>query len=380
MAIPSFSPRNQWRQFDGVLLVTVFLLLGLGLLVLYSASRPLATLAEDTAWFHHPVARQALYASAGILLMFVLAAMDYRVFGAWAPWFYLGSLGLLTLVLFVGEQTYGARRWLDVAILSIQPSELAKFVLIIVQAKFLADRAERLGNLWVLVGSLALLAPMVALVYLQPNLGTAFLLLAIWGGIAFFAGIPFLYLLLLALIGLGIAPFAAQRLLHGYMWERLTAFLNPQADPLGAGYNILQAEISVGSGGLFGKGFLEGTQSQLHFLRVQRTDFIFSVLGEELGFIGAMVLLSLFALLLVRTLRVTAVTADPFGRNIAAGVAFMVLVQTFINISGNIRLLPLTGVPLPLVSYGGSSLIVVLASIGILQSILVHPPRPTARR
>jgi rod shape determining protein RodA len=156
------------------------------------------------------------------------------------------------------------------------------------------------------------------------------------------------------------------------MWDRLAAHLDPNRDPLGSGYNVLQAEISIGSGGLFGKGFLEGTQSQLAFLRIQRIDYIFSVLGEEFGFFGALVLFALFLVLIWRGLRTASLSQDAFGRLLATGIVTMVLVQSFINIAGNVRLLPITGVPLPFISYGGSSLMTFLASMGILQSILLR--------
>jgi rod shape determining protein RodA len=172
--------------------------------------------------------------------------------------------------------------------------------------------------------------------------------------------------------GLLASPFIYLVVLQEYMRQRLTAFISPTSDPLGAGYNILQAEISVGSGGLFGKGFLCGTQSQLHFLRIQKTDFIFSVLGEELGFVGALFLLGLFVLLLFRGIRAAMLARDEFGRLIATGVVVMILVQVFINIGANLRLLPVTGVTLPLISYGGSSLITVLIALGTLQSILIR--------
>jgi rod shape determining protein RodA len=189
------------------------------------------------------------------------------------------------------------------------------------------------------------------------------------------AGVRWFYIGMLGL-GAGIAaPLIYFILLRDYMRERFTSFLDPAGDPLGTGYNILQSEIGVGSGGFWGKGFTQGTQSQLHFLRVQSTDFIFSVVGEELGFVGAVILLALFGLLLFRGLRVIALSRDVFGRLLATGIVTMILIEVFINIGVNVRLLPVTGIPLPFISYGGSSLLTLFIALGILQSILLRHKR-----
>lgn len=316
--------------------------------------------------------RQSIYAGSGLVLMVIATAVDYRIYGYIAPVLYGFMIALLAAVLLLGESTHGARRWIDLAIFPMQPSEIAKLIFVVVLAKFLSDHKEELKRFPFLLLSLLITALPVGLVYFQPDLGTAIIFFAIWLGMVIVIGVPLKRLGALAVGGLLSGPFIYLVVLQEYMRQRLIAFINPASDPLGAGYNILQAEISVGSGGLLGKGFLSGTQSQLHFLRIQKTDFIFSVLGEELGFVGAILLLSLFVLLLFRGLRAATLARDEFGRLIATGVVVMILVQVFINVGANLRLLPFTGVPLPLISYGGSSLITVLIALGTLQSTLVR--------
>jgi rod shape determining protein RodA len=302
----------------------------------------------------------------------LLTYLDYRLFGPLAPYLYVLAALLLIVVLVVGDTTYGARRWLDLVVLPLQPSEVAKLCLIIALAKLFSDRQASIRQWNVLIMSILVTGGIVSLVFLQPDLGTAVIFTSLWLGIAEVAGVRIWHLLQLAVLGGILAPLFAARFFSAYMWDRLATHFNPASDPLGAGYNVLQAEISIGSGGLFGKGFLEGTQSQLAFLRIQRIDYIFSVLGEELGFVGAVVLFALFLVLIWRGLRTASLSQDAFGRLLATGIVTMVLVQSFINIAGNVRLLPITGVPLPFISYGGSSLITFLASMGILQSILLR--------
>lgn len=365
-----FIQARQWRHFDPLLALAVLALLVYGLALIYSAAQP--TSQPGTPWFDQPALRQGLYALLGLGIMALLTYVDYRMFGALAPHLYGLALLLLVAVLLVGDRTYGARRWLDLVVLPLQPSEIAKLCLIIAVAKFLSDRQASVRQWGVLLVSLALMAALAVLVFLQPDLGTAVIFGALWLGIAVVAGVRLWHLAQLGLLAGVLAPLLAARFFSAYMWERLAAHFDPSRDPLGSGYNVLQAEISIGSGGMLGKGFLEGTQSQLHFLRVQRIDFIFSVLGEEFGFIGAMVLFGLLLILVWRGLRTASLSQDVFGRLLAAGIVSMVLVQSFVNIAGNVRLLPITGVPLPFISYGGSSLITFLAAMGILQSILLR--------
>ncbi|MBI2305595.1 MAG: rod shape-determining protein RodA [Chloroflexi bacterium] len=359
-----------WRHFDYLLLVACLLLVGFGLAMIYSAS--MATLSSEAKIWDTPVARQAIYALVGLMGMFFMVLVDYRVLASLAPALYVIMVGLLSVILVLGQTTYGARRWLEISVLPLQPSEAAKLVLILVLAKFLAGNYTQGKSLSGLAFSGLMALVPAALIYFQPHLSAVLVILSLWLGMVLVAGVRWRYLGVGAAIALVVGPFAYFQLLHEYMKERIGAFLNPVADPMGVGYNMLQAQISVGSGGLLGKGYLQGTQSQLYFLRVQTTDFVFSVLGEELGFVGVVVLFALFALLLFRSLRVAALAADPLGRLVAVGVVVTVAVQIFIHVGSNVGLIPVAGVPLPFISYGGSSLISLLTGMGILQSIVLH--------
>ena len=361
------------RDFDPILMLTALCLVALGALLIYSGT--LNQFGPPSASdFSHPVVRQAAFAGAGLLLALVLARLDYGHLGTVSGGLYIAGVAALALVLVFGEEAFGSTRWIDVAGTRVQPSEIAKLFVIISLAKYLADRQDTVRTLRVFLTSLAMVAIPAALVLAEPDLGSAIIFGAIWLGIVTVAGANWRHLAGLFGAALVSAPFLLLGL-QGYQRERIELWLDPERDPLGGGFNILQAQISVGSGGIFGKGLTEGTQTQLDYLRTETTDFIFSVLGEELGFIGAMVLFALFVVFLLRTLRVAELSRDLFGRLIATGVAVFILLQTFINVAVNIGMLPVTGIPLPFISQGGSSLITLFVAIGILQSILLrHRP------
>jgi rod shape determining protein RodA len=311
-------------------------------------------------------------AGLGVVVVVGVAWLDYRTLGQVSPTIYAVALAMLLGVLVVGTSAYGSRRWLDVGGLSIQASEVAKLLVIIVLAKFLADRHLQASSLRTFLISLAIAAVPMFLVLAEPDMGTAIIFGAAWLGMVIVAGCnPQHILVLLTTLGLSV-PFVVLGLMGDYQRERIAVFLNPEGDPLGGGYQILQAEISVGSGGPFGKGFLEGTQTQLDYLQTPSRDYIFSVLGEELGLLGALLLFTLFALLLFRGLRAANLARDPFGRLVATGIVIMILFQVFINVAVNIRLLPVTGIPLPFISAGGSSLITLFVALGVLESILLR--------
>jgi rod shape determining protein RodA len=357
--------RIAWRKFDPWLALLALGLVVFGLIVLRSA-----TLLSGTA-VNRQLLIQGVYAAVGLVLMLGLTFVDYRVIGTLAPLIYAGTVGILGLVLVAGTNLYGAQRWIAFGPFSFQPSELAKVALVICLARFWASREGQGQRLRTLLLSLLIVAVPVALVYRQPDLGTSLVLLAIWFGIAFAAGASLRWLggfLVVPLLGFPLV----WRVMHDYMRRRLTTFLAPEKDPLGEGYNLIQARISVGSGGWWGRGLGNGSQTQLNFLRVQHSDFIFAVLGEELGFMGAVVLLCLYGLLFWRCLRVATLSRDTFGRLLAVGATSMLLFQTFVNVGMNIGLLPVTGIPLPFISAGGSSIISIFISLGILQSVLVH--------
>ncbi|MBI2909767.1 MAG: rod shape-determining protein RodA [Chloroflexi bacterium] len=367
-----------WLHFDVLLFLVCLVLVGFGLLTIYSAAAPTAS--SEAQLLETPYVRQGVSAGIGLVLMLALAWMDYRFLGRISPFLYLVALGSLLLVLLMGSSTYGARRWINLGSFPVQPSEMAKLTMIIVLARLLADHQQRLKHPLIMLASLLALAVPAALVYLQPDLGTMIIFAAIWVAIAVMAGVRLIHLGSVGAVALLAVPFAYAFLLRGYMRERIATFFDPAADPLGAGYNMMQSAIGVGSGGMWGKGFMQGTQSQLHFLRIQKTDFIFSVFAEEWGFVGSVALFSLFVILLFRAVRVASVAPDVYGRLVAVGIVTMILFQVFINVGVNVRLLPVTGVPLPFISYGGNALITNMAAIGILQSINMRQKRKEPKK
>jgi rod shape determining protein RodA len=313
-----------------------------------------------------------VFACAGVGVMTIVAWMDYRQFGTMAPILYVFAVFMLVAVLFVGNAAYGSTRWFTFAGQQIQASEVAKILVIIALARYLADRQGQMQELRVFLTSLVLAAIPAGLVLVEPDMGTAMVFGAVWLGMVLTAGAPVRYAAVLIGIAIALIPFAAIAILGDYQRERFTLWINPSSDPLGGGFNILQSEIGIGSGGLFGKGLTEGSQTKLDFLQTSTTDYIFSVLGEELGLVGALVLFALFTALLFRGLRIASMTRDPFGRLVATGIVIMILFQVFINISVNIRLVPVTGIPLPFISQGGSSLVMLFAALGLLEGIALR--------
>lgn len=358
------------RHFDPWLLTAALALAAYGGLLIYSAS--LSSYPEGIRGLDHPVAKQAIYACVGLLLLAGAAYMDYRLLGAVAPSLYGLGLVLLVAVLLVGDASYGARRWLTIGGVQIQPSELAKLFTIIALARFLTDRQGEMHKLSNFLLSILIAGLPAVLVMVEPDMGTAIVFGAIWLALVTMGGARAGHVLsLLAFMVLAI-PLIAVAALGDYQRERLTLFFNPNLDPLGGGFNIRQAEIGVGSGGVLGRGLFQGTQTQLDFLQTASTDYIFSVLGEELGLLGAVVLLGLYTLLLFRGIRAASLAYDLFGRLLVTGIVVMVLVQVFINVAVNVRLLPVTGIPLPLISQGGSSLISTLVGVGLIESVLLR--------
>ena len=364
---------TQWRtlrNFDPWIVVAGLVLAFYGALLIYSASRTIYPGGIES--IGHPAVRHLVIATLGVLVVFAVAWLDYRTLGQISPTMYAVALALLGGVLVVGTSAYGSRRWLDVGGLSIQASEVAKLLVIIVLAKFLADRRLEVASLRTFLLSLVIAAIPMLLVLMEPDMGTAIVFGAAWLGMVVVAGCrPQHIMVFLATLTLSV-PFVVLGLMGDYQRERIAVFLNPEADPLGGGFQILQAEISVGSGGILGKGLSHGTQTQLDYLQTPTRDYIFSVLGEELGLLGALLLFALFAFLLFRGLRAANLARDPFGRLIATGIVIMILFQVFINVAVNIRLLPVTGIPLPFISAGGSSLLTLFVALGLLESILLR--------
>ena len=349
---------------DPYLLVATLLLMAYGLVITYSTSyEDLA--AGDPIQF---IVRGAIFTALGIVTMLAVAYFDYAWFGTFAPLLYLLTLGLLVLVLVIGHSVLGGQRWITIFGQKFQVSEFAKVFMIIVLAKYFADRHDRMGSPLVLGGALLLLGPAFALVYRQPDLGTSLVFVGIFFGMAYLAGArPWQ---LASLVAAGIAGFPAiWGILQAYQKSRLTAFLDPYADPQGAGWNIIQSLIAIGSGQATGKGLTAGTQSPLGYLPIAESDFVFAGLAEDLGFVGAVILFALFAVLLIATLRIGFRSRDPFGTFVAAGVFSMLAFQLVVNVGMAMSLMPVTGIPLPFISHGGSSLLSICMALGLLQSI-----------
>lgn len=360
--------RRLWHNFDFVLLGTTILLIALGVAVIYSATLSTPDLADLPY-------RQMIYAVVGLGIMFAVAAIDYRFLESFHKLIYIVAVALLATVFVIGEITHGVQRWIKFEALSVQvtvqPSELAKVLVIVVLAKYLADHQEDMGRLRHVLLSIIYVIPPMILIYLQPDLSTAVVLAIIWLVMVLMAGIRLWHLSVLGIVGVLATPLVWMTM-RDYMRQRILTFILPVHDELGSAYNINQARIAIGSGGWLGRGFSYGSQSQLRFLRVRHTDFTFSVLGEELGFAGALLLITLLLIVLWRITRAAGMARDTFGYLIACGMAAMLAFQAIANIAMNLGLLPTAGIPLPFISYGGSSLITFLIAEGLVQSVLMR--------
>ena len=360
---------NTLHSIDMALVISTLAAMALGVAMVFSATKsehggPLG-LGEFTT-------RQMIYGLVGLAIMFIISRLDYRFMESFTIPFYVLSLGLLGLVFTLGVISYGSQRWINLGFFPIQPSELAKLSLIVVLAKLYADHERELGRVkWFILAALLALIP-AAIVFLQPDLGTAIILIAIFGGVTIGARVRARILLGTALLAVPAIFVFWNWVMHDYQRDRLLIFLNPESDLLGQGYNILQVRAAIGSGGPFGQGFMNGTQSQLGFTKVQYSDFIFSVVAEEFGFIGSIALIALLFILVWRCLVVAQRARDTFGSLLAVGVATWIGVQIFINVGMNIGLMPVTGIPLPFISYGGSSLMSILLGLGMVQSVALH--------
>jgi rod shape determining protein RodA len=359
-----------WGIFDAQLVLYSSLLAVTGLMMAYTNSGD-APLAAGTTF-----ARGLIWLSIAIVAFIAATAFDYRWLKTFAWPLYFVNLGLLVLTLLVGDGVGGVARWVGIFGLQFQFSELAKILMIIVLASFLAGRGDRLGNLSTIVGAALLVAPPLGLVLIQPDLGTSLVFGAILIGTLFMSGASVRWLAVAAGAIVAALPFVWSYVLRDYQKQRLVTFLDPAADPQGSGYHLIQSQIAVGSGGLFGKGLTNGSQNQLDFLPVQSTDFVYAILAEELGFIGAMVVLGLFCALLWRILLAGWRSDDPFGVVFAAGLGSMILFQLLVNVGMVMGIMPITGIPLPFVTHGGASLTSIAIGLGILQSINLRQAKP----
>ena len=361
-----------WRAFDLQLAVYAALLAAIGLVMAYtnSAENGTATIEAGTTF-----TRGLMWAGIAVIAFVLATAFDYRWLKTLAWPTYAFQIGLLVLTLAIGTGLGGSARWITVGPLAFQFSELAKILMIVVLADYLARNHHRLDSLATILGACVLVGPPLVLVMLQPDLGTSLVFGAILAGMLWMSGASFKWLAILAAGVVAAIPIAWTYLLQDYQKERLTSFLNPNPDITGAGYQLYQSKVAVGSGGWFGSGLTNGTQTQGDFLPVQTTDFVFSVLAEELGFFGAMVLFVLFALLLWRVLVAAWRCRDPFGTMFASGLAAMILFQLVVNVGMVMGIMPITGIPLLFVTHGGASLVSVAIGLGILQSINIRQTR-----
>ncbi|CUX97310.1 peptidoglycan glycosyltransferase MrdB [Candidatus Hoaglandella endobia] len=352
-----------WKKLH----IDVMLMLFIILLLVYSAFVVWSASGQDIGIMERKIAQIVT----GLLIMLVMAQVPPRVYEFWAPYLYLFCVFLLVLVEAFGQISKGAQRWLDLGLVRFQPSEIAKIAVPLMVARFV-NRESCPPSLKNTTISLILIFVPTLLVAVQPDLGTAILIAASGLLVLFLAGMSWKLITVAVLWVVAFIPVLWFFLMHDYQRERVMMLLNPEIDPLGAGYHIIQSKIAIGSGGLFGKGWLHGTQSQLEFLPERHTDFIFSVLGEELGLIGVLLLLGLYLGVITRGLIIAAQVPNTFGRVIAGGLMFILFVYVFVNIGMVSSILPVVGVPLPLVSYGGSALIVLMAGFGMVMSIHTH--------
>ena len=357
------------RHLDPALLLVTLLLSGYGAVMILSATvHKQETAGLDPNLF---LERQLAYIVAATIVLFAVCFVDYRHFKAFAPILYVVTVVALLLVITpLGQEVQGARRWIDFGVFQMQPSEMAKVVTIIALAAYFSVQKGQLRVRDVTVG-VGLVAVPSLLIYVQPDLGTMMAFVALLGVMLLVGGAKVRHLLTLAVLGVLAVGFVVQAdLLEDYQVNRVTAFLDPNPDVQSEGYNLTQSKIAIGSGGMSGKG-LEGknTQTSLDFIPEQHTDFIFTAVGEQLGFVGSATLLGLFAFLLWRALRIAALSRDLFGTLIAAGIAGYWGFQIFINMGMTMGIMPITGIPLPFISYGGSSLITNYMAVGLLLNI-----------
>lgn len=356
-----------------ILCLTIVILL-VSLFILFSSCHQKGEFVKKSIFV-----RQLMWIFVGLIVMFALSVFDYRHLRDIAWPFYFFALFTLVLVLIIGRTHLGAQRWLRLGFISFQPSEVGKIALIVVLSHYFSKKSfeevtifkKRVSLVRGFIVPLCITMTMAFLVAIQPDLGTSLVYFFLFISLVTFCGVRIRYVISFLGTLLFMSPFS-WFLLHDYQKDRLLVFLNANRDPLGAGYTIIQSKIAIGSGRFFGKGWLSGTQNQLNFLTERHTDFIFSTLGEEWGFLGGIALLALFYLLIRKILKLSFFVSDPFAKNLCICIAFLICIQCFVNIAMTMGLMPVVGLPLPFMSYGGSSLVSFLFLIGIVLNISKH--------
>ncbi len=361
------------KNLNYPILIITLVLISLGLLIIFSVSYQHSDL--DLGNFK----KQAVFAGMGISAMLLMSFFDYRFLKNYTAVLYTVGIILLAAVLFIGNASRGMSGWIDLEIFHFQPSELMKIILIIVLARYFSFFSGKLFEFKKIIISGICVGVPVVLVLLQPDLGSATIMVFIWLGMLIAAGIKTSHLAAIFLAGTLIFAGGWALALEDYQKDRITTFLNPQADPLGRGYNVIQSVIAVGSGGLLGKGLGHGSQSQLNFLPEKHTDFIFAVLAEEMGLIGVVFLLALFAVLISKLINISLSVQDNFGKMLVTGTVILLFSHITINIGMNMGIVPVTGIPLPFISYGGSFLISILVMLGIAQSVAMKGVKYTLK-
>lgn len=355
--------RTHLKNFDFTLFFVTLAIIAYGCAMIYSAERG----GHEGAGF---VERQILWAFFGIIGGAVIASINHSLYQRYIGKIYILNLLVLVAVFVLGHASKGAQRWIGFGAFKIQPSEFAKVIMIIALATFLVERKNHIRSFKVFFQSLAYLGVPLLLIFKQPDLGTSLVLLAVWITMVFVLGTDIKNILIFCSVGLVLGLVVWNTgIMKDYQKQRVITFVNPAEDPLGSGYHVTQSRIAIGSGQIFGKGFLKGTQRGLNFIPEQHTDFIFTVVGEEMGFVGTITLVLLYFALIWRGLSIMAAAEDMTGRAIAAGVVGMFLFHIFVNMGMTLGIMPVAGVPLPLFSYGGSSLMANMMAIGLLEGI-----------
>lgn len=365
------SLREKFWQINWTLVLLLGLVAGYGFLMLFSAAN-----GSIDPW----ASRQMVRFGMGLAVMVVVAMVDIRIWMRYAYVLYVVALVLLVLVEVRGSIGMGAQRWIDLGFIQLQPSEVMKISLVLALARYFHGASlQDVGRpLFLLPPVIMVFAP-AGFVLKQPDLGTAMMLIMSSGAMFFLAGVRLWKFAVVLLAGGAALPIAWQ-FLREYQKNRVLTFLNPESDPLGTGYHIMQSKIALGSGGVFGKGFLQGTQSHLNFLPEKQTDFIFTMLAEEMGMVGGLLLLILYALLLVYGYAIGLRSRSHFGRLVALGITCTFFLYVFINIAMVMGLIPVVGVPLPLISYGGTAMLTLMFGFGLVMSVYIHRDVQIARR
>ncbi len=360
------------RAYDLQLTVYAALLAAVGLVMAYTNSIEAGTMVLEPGSIFQ---RALMWTAIGLVVFLVMTVFDYRWLKTLAWPLYVVNVGLLVMTLAIGSGVGGSARWVEFGPFTFQFSELAKILMIIVLATYLGNREGRLDSLGAILGACLLMVPPLVLVMMQPDLGTSLVLASILAGMLFMSGASLRWLLVGALAVLAAVPIAWAYVLRDYQKDRILSFLNPAADTQGSGWQVLQSQTTVGSGGLLGTGLTNGAQARGGFLPVQESDFVFAVLAQELGFLGTLVVFLLFTALLWRILACAWRSRDPFGTLFGAGLASAILFQVFVNVGMVIGITPVTGIPLPFISHGGASLISLAIGLGVIQSINLRQHR-----